>query len=512
MALSAWQKFKKALGFKTIEERIAKVHGEAAQDEQKRWQEFYQERDLFGHELETLQDEEDVYRLGVYETSKGEELLVNLKPDDFRNHKYVIGTTGTGKTYFIESLLIQHISRGDGAGVLDVHGDLFENLCNWISAKALGESTPEEYLKNVVLIDFTDSQVIPGINPLEAISGISSDRQANQLVLIFRRFYKDSWGVKIEELARFGFMALIEAGYTLLELEPLFINADFRSQVLTKVKTEEILNYFKYQFHSDAQYVGSFLNKLRPLLLDQKIKTIIGQTKSTVNFREILDQEKIMLVNLNKSYLSANADIMAAIFMGWLQSAALSRITVPKNKRRPFFLYVDEFQNFANDQFQEILTESRKYGLFLTMAHQTISQLDPKLRHIALGNSDIHCFFRIDSGDAETLSKGTFEVRGGIAKPLLTPRDTDVEFYTEQQELHMYSTEMSSLEKRFFFYRHKEKPYKARLVYSLDVIPAWKAVEMDAKDFSKVRSNAINFSKTAYTRPVTAVTKEINKR
>lgn len=512
MRLTAWQRFKKALGFKTIEDRIAKVHTEAALDEERRWKEFYQERDFFSHELEKIQDEEDVYNLGVYETPGGEVLAVNMLPQDFWTHKYIVGTTGTGKTFFIESLLIQHILREDGAGLLDVHGDLYEHLCAWISSKALNQPDPEEYLKNIVLIDFTDSQAIPGINPLEPVPGISSDRQANQLVLIFRRFYKDRWGVKIEELARFGFMALIESGDTLLELEDFFVNEGFRNHVLSKVKTEEVKNYFHHQFQSDKQYIGGFLNKLRPLLLDNKIKAVIGQTKSTINFREILDQEKIMLVNLNKSYLSANADIMAAIFVGWIQSAALSRRNIPASRRRPYFLYVDEFQNFANDQFEEILAESRKYSLFLTMAHQSISQLETKLRHITLGNTDIHCFFRLEAGDAETLAKGTFEVRGGMEKPALTPRDTETDYYTEQQELRNYAMEMGNLQNRFFYYRHKGKPYKARLVYSLDVIPPWKALEMDVAEFQKLSRKAIGISKQHYTRPFSEVLEEICKR
>lgn len=469
MPPSPWQKFLKLLGLKTIDDRIEAVRREAAEEEKAFQDEFYYEKDLFAKDQDALHRHKNLYRLGHYENPYGEEIDVRIKPEEFQVHKYVIGTTGTGKTCFIEGLINQHILREDGAGLIDVHGDIYERVCRSIALKAESLDDPEQYLREkVVLIDFTDDERVPGINPLSAFPGLTSDRQANQLILIFRRFYKDLWGVKIEELARFGFMALIESQDTMIELEPLFTDESFRNDVLAKVKTPDIKRYFHTQFSQDQQYVGSLLNKLRPLLLDRKIQSVIGQAKSTIHFREIIDQGKIMLVNLNKSYLSANADIMAAMFMGWIQNAALSRRDIPEKQRRPFFLYVDEFQNFANEQFEEILTETRKYHLYITMAHQSLSQLDVRLRHITLGNTDIHCFFRVESGDTEVLGKGAFEARGGLEKPVLSPYEQPGS-YTDREEIAMYQKSMASIPNRHFYYRNKKKEYKSRLLRSLDI-------------------------------------------
>ncbi|MCD4654919.1 type IV secretion system DNA-binding domain-containing protein, partial [bacterium] len=500
MSPSPWQRFLKVVGLNTIDDRIESVRVEAAMEEKDYLNDYYHERDKFALELESLEHSDDIYHLGTYRNAFDEDMQANVLVKDFRVHKYIVGTTGTGKTCFIENLVKQHIFRGDGVGVLDVHGDLYRRLCRWVAVKAKNQTDPGKYLREkVVLIDFTDDTKIPGINPLEPIAGISSDRQANQLILIFRRFYKNVWGVKIEELARFGFMALIESGQTLLELEDLLTNDEFRQKILEQVRTPAVLKYFQNQFKNDVQYVGAMLNKFRPLLLDQKIQSIIGQQKSTINFRDILDQEKIMLVNLNKSYLSANADLMAAMFMGWIQNAALSRRELPEHHRRPFFLFVDEFQNFANQQFEEILTESRKFAIYLTMAHQSTSQLDSSLRHITLGNTDIHCFFRVEAGDSDALGKGTFDARGGIEKQVSSPYEQSTGFLSDREEIQMLKSNMSSLENRCFYYRHKGKSYKARQLRTADLGSAHIDAGMDRAEFSDLVHQYLRISQEEYT-------------
>lgn len=144
-------------------------------------------------------------------------------------------------------------------------------------------------------------------------------------------------------------MALIEAGETLLALEELLVDEGFCSRMLERVQTPEVKRYFSTQLHHDRTYIPSLLNKLRPLLLDTQLQSVLGQTQSTIHFRDILDRQKFLLVNINKSYLLANADMMGAFLVGFLQAAILSRRDTPAAQRRPFFLYVDEFQNYANE-------------------------------------------------------------------------------------------------------------------------------------------------------------------
>ena len=191
-----------------------------------------------------------------------------------------------------------------------------------------------------------------------------------------------------------------------------------------------------------------------------------------------------------------------------MKRIALSRRELHEHYRKPFFLYVDEFQNFANEQFEEILTESRKYGIFLTMAHQSLSQLDSSLKHITLGNTDIHCFFRVESSDTEPLGKGTFEARGGIPKQALSPYEQSSGFLSEKEEVSMYRQQMNSLENRFFFYRHKGKPYKARLIRTSDLGSAKEESKLENHEFYKRVKDCVLISKQGYTRSVREIRRE----
>lgn len=519
MGNGLFAKLRQAVGLKTLDERIGDVHDQMSAEREGELQVFHAERDVFAQELETLQDRDDASLIGRYETVFGESLDVKVLPEDFQIHKYAIGGSGCGKSCFLEHLIGQHILREEGAGLIDCHGDVYANLCRWIAYKTydMAAEEREQYLREkVVLVDLTDDERVIGLNPLAPQPGMDSDRQANQLLLIFRRFYQDRWGVKIEELARFAFMALIEAGGTLLELEELLINEAFRAQLLAQVRTPEVARYFSTQLHRDTAFIPSLLNKLRPLLLDGQVQAALGQSRSTLRFRDILDHNKILLVNLNKSYLSANADIMGAFFVGLLQAAILSRRDTPPSHRRPFFLYVDEFQNYANEQLEEVLTESRKYGLFLTMAHQSLSQLPRSLQEIIRGNTDMQLFFRMSYPDARTLAPGNFAATGRMERPQLSPYTSPEHpadrFYTESEELARSVERLSSQPKRHLFYRHKDKPYKAQPIVTADLPALPDELGISPAELDAWTKECVACSTAAYTRKKKDVQAEIIAR
>ena len=519
MGEGVFAKLRRAVGLKNLDERIGTVAEQVAGEDAWKRQRFYYERDLFSHDLEELQGSDEAYTLGWYTNVLNERLAANVVPEDFRVHTYVLGGTGAGKSCFLEHLLGQHIRRGDGAALIDCHGDLYTKLCRWVAARAatMPEDARERYLRErVVLVDLTDEDRAVGLNPLAPLPGMGSDRQANQLLLIFRRFYGSNWGVKIEELARFSFMALIEAEGSLLDLEPLLVDAGFRAHVLQQVTTPEVRRYFATQLEQDRTFIPSILNKLRPLLLDTQLQCVLGQATSTLNFRDILDGQKIMLVNLSKSYLSANADLMGAFFVGMLQAAILSRRDMPPDARTPFFLYVDEFQNYANEQLEEILTESRKYGLFLTMAHQTLSQLPKDLQDVIRGNTDMQCFFRISPPDARTLIPGNFAATGRMERPTLTPYDTVThpreQLYTAGEELAQYGEILANQPNRHLYYCLKNKPYKAQPLVTQDLPALAAELGMSAAELDTQTQASVLRSKAAYTRDKKTVQTEIAQR
>jgi len=324
---------------------------------------------------------------------------------DYRSaHFYIIGATGTGKTKFLESLVIQDIVNNEGFAVIDPHGDLTENVKGWLYYK-----TQKDFHKEIVLIEPTDPAQTVSFNPLEPIPGISTSEIASELVEVFRKIWIDSWGERMADIMRNSLIALAENGLTLAELPTFLTDAAFRRKAMLNVQSPTCLERLRY-FNSLPpstwrEWIESTLNKVDAFLSDARIRDIFSSPKSSFNLREIMDSGKILLVNLSRGRLKGGANLLGALLVSKIQMAAFSRADLPQTSRKQFYLYIDEFQNFATESFVEMLSEARKYKLALIMAHQNLSQLPKTLKDSILANCGMQTCFRVNREDAQLLAK-----------------------------------------------------------------------------------------------------------
>ena len=341
--------------------------------------------------------------------------LKGVSEEDRATHFYVIGASGTGKTKFLEYMIGQDIANGAGFGVIDPHGDLIEAVKERLalSGDNLGE--------RVVLIDPTDEEKTVSFNPLELTGGMKTAALAEELISIFRRIWESAWGDRMGDILRNALVALIENERTLDELVPFLTDGDFRAKLVSNVRDEQCRDYFRREFDllnpkTRREWITSTTNKVRALLADERVREIFFSPKSSFNFREIMDSGKILLVKLDKGRLKDASDLLGSLILSKIQMAAFARTDVRKREnRKRFYLYIDEFQNFAADSFKLTLSEASKYGLSLVVAHQNLAQLPHDLKASVLGNCLLQAYFRVSRLDAELLAKEGFGGVGDIS-------------------------------------------------------------------------------------------------
>jgi hypothetical protein len=429
---------------------------------------------------------EDTLDLGWYwSENKNEWQMAKIKETDRRTHLYIVGASGAGKSKFLEFLIRQDIEKGNGFGVIDPHGDLIEDIKGYL-ALALPKDELEE---RIVLIDPTDEEFVVAFNPLEKLEGMLSAEIAAELVEAFKKIWFDAWGARMEDLLRNSLIALIEAELTLTDLPRFLIDEDFRFNVLERVTHPIAKRYFK-RFNSLAprtreEWMESTLNKVNAFLSDDRIREIFSFQKSSFSLREIMDNKKILFIKLDRGRLKQNADLLGSLLMTKIRMAAFSRSDVPKEKRIPFYLYIDEFQNFATKTFIDTLSEARKYGLSLIMAHQNLSQVPKDLQDSILTNCGIQIYFRVSRRDAEILAKEAFETTGlEIKASRLSPEYFDYDFYTYPEEWERYFQELQQLPNRCFYAKHKIEGGILPL-RTADVLPAFKEFGIGKDEFDE---------------------------
>jgi hypothetical protein len=263
-------------------------------------------------------------------------------------------------------------------------------------------------------------------NPLERREGVLVSEQVGKLILAFKRIWEDSWGYRMEDLFRHTLTLLIEQGYTLAEFERLLTDADFRDLLVDNSKIRQTKEFFVHRFNrlpsrDRTSWIEAPLNKISAFMSDPRIGMRLAQPKSSIEIKKIMDEGGILLVNLAKGHLAGYADLVGALLMADIEMSFLTRKT---DSRKPFALYVDEFQNIATDSFGTVLAEARKFGLCLTMAHQTLKQLDDQLVSLILSNAQTQIYFRVSRKDAERLSKESENI---ISKLIEQKRDSMME-------------------------------------------------------------------------------------
>lgn len=429
----------------------------------------------------------------VWNENKRTFTIAKIKQEDRATHTYIIGASGSGKSKFIEYLLMQDIEQENGFCLIDPHGDLTENIKSWLAVKIASilaeekdrlleegsekfKGTIKEYqkivedkvlkfFKKIVIIDPTNPTETVIFNPLEIDTkeNTSPAEQAAELILAFKRIWQDSWGARMEEILRNSLIVLIENNLTLLELASLLTDPALREKFLQNTKHPIAKQYFETRYNklnpkTRNEWIESTLNKVNSFLADDRIRQMLSIPQSTFNLRDVIDNKKILLINLNKGRLKDNANLLGALMIAKLQMAVLSRSNISEAERTRFFLYVDEFQNFATNSFTEILAEARKYGLSLILAHQNQQQLFPELQASILANTGIQVYFRLNRQDAEILAKECFETTGTAVKhSKISPQSYDPAFYSYQEEWERYYQELQTLEPRFCYVKHKRE-------------------------------------------------------
>lgn len=323
---------------------------------------------------------------------------------DRGRHIYIIGQTGAGKSGLLELFALSDIYHNQGYAIIDPHGDFAVNNLRFI---------PPHRLKDVVYFNPADTAFPLGFNPMEVTDPSMKGNTSSEIIGVLKRMFGDSWGPRLEYILRYTILALLDyPGSTMLDITRMLTDKKFRKQVLAQCTDTVVLNFWNVEFASwndkfASEAIAPVLNKVGAFTANPIIRNIIGQPKSTFNIRKMMDEGKILIVNLSKGLIGEdNAGILGAFLVTKIQLAAMSRSDIPNiEDRRPFYLYVDEFQNFATDSFATILSEARKYGLNLTVANQYVSQMDETVRDAVFGNVGTMISFRVSADDSPILAK-----------------------------------------------------------------------------------------------------------
>lgn len=342
---------------------------------------------------------------------RGISIPVRMKREDRRRHIYIIGQTGSGKSVMLSSMAIQDIQNGEGIGIIDPHGDLVEDVLPHI---------PKERADDVIIFNPSDIERPLGLNMMEAENDALRDFAVQEMVAIFYKLFgQEMIGPMFEHYMRNAMLALMEdkeAGATLIEIPRMFTDSKFRRGKLKKVQNIIVKNFWEQEYEQSqagqqaADMLSYVISKIGRFLTNDMMRNIVGQTKSGFNVRDVMDNQKILLVNLSKGRVGeVNSNLLGLILVSKIQMAAMARADMPKEQRKDFYLYIDEFQNYTTDSIATILSEARKYKLNMILAHQYISQLvkqqDTSIRDAVFGNAGSKVAFRIGVEDAEMMAK-----------------------------------------------------------------------------------------------------------
>jgi hypothetical protein len=338
---------------------------------------------------------------------RGERRKFGIMPVDRMRHIYVIGKTGMGKSTLLENMIFSDIQAGKGVAVIDPHGDLIDACLRFV---------PKERSNDVILFDPSDKDFPMAFNMLSCKSEEERALVVSGLMSVFMKLWPDSFSGRMEYILRNTLLALTEAGgNSMLGIMRMFSDPAFRVKVLVGVDDHIVKAFWEDEFTSwsekyQTEAMAAIQNKIGQLLSTPLIRNIVGQVTSKLDIRHAMDTGKIMLMNLSKGKLGEdNSAFLGSMFVTKFQLDAMSRADIPEKDRKEFYLYVDEFQNFATESFATILSEARKYKLSLTMAHQYVNQLllegnNTALRDAVFGNVGSMVVFQVGSDDAEPLS------------------------------------------------------------------------------------------------------------
>ena len=333
--------------------------------------------------------------------------IFGIKRIDRRQHMYILGKSGTGKSVLMSNLIVQNIQNGEGVCVVDPHGELVEEILHLI---------PEHRKKDVIYFNPADTEFHIGFNVIQLDDPKYKHLVASGLMGIFTKIWANAWSSRMEYILNNAILALLDTpGTTLLGIPRLLVDKDYRQMIIGNLKDPVVKAFWVHeyeqwreQFRNEA--IAPIQNKVGQFLSTSIIRNVVGQPKSTIDIFKIMNEGKIFLVNVSKGRIGEdNSALLGGMIITKIQLAAMERVRIPEDERKDFYLYVDEFQNFATDSFANILSEARKYRLNLTVAHQYTAQLEnkdgSKVRDAVFGNVGTMIIFRVGADDADFLEK-----------------------------------------------------------------------------------------------------------
>ncbi len=330
---------------------------------------------------------------------RNQERRFGIKADDRRRHMYIIGKTGMGKTTLLENMAISDIQAGRGIAIVDPHGQFAEKMIDFV---------PAQRINDVIYFNASDYDFPIAFNILERVEPQYKHLVADGLVGVFKKIWADSWGPRLEYILRNTILALLDfPSSTLLGVTRMLVDKNYRRKVVNQIQDPVVRSfwvneYANYSENFRNEAISPIQNKVGQFLSSSLIRNIIGQPKSKINIREVMDKGKILLMNIGKGKVGEeNSALLGAMMITKIQLAAMSRADIAEHERRDFYLYIDEFQNFSTESFANILSEARKYRLNLIMAHQYITQMEETVRDAVFGNVGTIIAFRVGAMDAE---------------------------------------------------------------------------------------------------------------
>ena len=341
---------------------------------------------------------------------KNKEAIFGIKDHDRRRHVYSVGKTGTGKSTLIANMAIDDLKKGRGLAVIDPHGDLCETLLDYI---------PRNRINDTVYFNPADKEFPIKINPLEVQNREEAELVTSGLMAIFTKIWADVWSARMEYILRNSFLTLTEApNSTLDDVLKLLSNKSYRNQVVQKIKSPALKQFWFDEYDKmpdrlQKEAIAPIQNKVGQFTTSPLVRSVIDSPRSSIHIDQIMNEGKILLVNLSQGRLGEdNAALLGAMLITKMQLAAMHRVDVPEESRRDFYLYVDEFQNFATNSFIKILSEARKYRLNIMLANQYMAQIPPEVQKAILGNAGTIISFTVGAEDAQILFKEFAEVFG----------------------------------------------------------------------------------------------------
>ena len=336
-------------------------------------------------------------------TFRNQKQKFGIKIDDRRRHFYIVGKTGMGKSELLKNMAVQDIKDGHGLCFIDPHGEIAEELLDFI---------PESRIKDVIYFNPADIEHPIAFDVMEDVSVETRHLVASGLMGVFKKIWPDVWSARMEYILSNSILALLEhPDSTLLGINRLLSDSAYRKEVVEGL-TDPVVKAFwtqefaRYTQRYEVEATAAIENKIGQFISSPLIRNIIGQVKTSFDIREVMDSEKILILNLSKGKIGEDSSrLLGGLLITKLQLAAMSRVDIPEKERKDFFLYVDEFQNFATESFVSVLSEARKYRLSLILAHQYITQMEESVRDAVFGNVGTIISFRVGAEDAEYLEK-----------------------------------------------------------------------------------------------------------